>query len=75
METFAYVMAGIMIITAGLMVLFLKLRDNWANIVRYDALHKNELYNLLAGLCASALIIEVIVMFVVAVINMIYKLV
>ena len=68
-------MAGIMIITAGLMVLFLKLRDNWANIVRYDALHKNELYNLLAGLCASALIIEVIVMFVVAVINMIYKLV
>lgn len=68
-------MAGIMIITAGLMVLFLKLRDNWANIVRYDALHKNELYSLLAGICASALIIEVIVMFVVAVINMIYKLV
>ena len=75
METFAYIMAGIIIVTAGLMVLFLKLRDKWANIVRYDALCKNEQYNLLAGICATALIIEVIMMFVVAVINMIHKLV
>ena len=75
METFAYVMAGIMALTAGLMITFLRLRDKWANIVRYDALNKNVQYQLLASICAAAIIIEILVLFGAAIANIIHKLI
>lgn len=63
-----------MVATASLMILFRNLRDKWINVVRYEALCKNERYNLLTELCAVTLIVEVMALFVVAVINMICKL-
>lgn len=68
METFAYVMAGLMVLTTIVTGIFKHFRDKWSNIATYYAVQKTMFYNALASISAFLVIFELIILFIGAII-------
>lgn len=74
METFAYIMAGLLVLTYLAIIWFAHLKHKWMVDPQYETLHKIILYGNLADLSSVLLVAEVLVLFVVAMICGIIKL-
>ena len=73
MEIFAYIMAGIMVLTAGLMVFFAKRKAKWEYITTYEASENTAYYGALENIMVGLIILEIMTLFVVSIVCAILK--
>lgn len=64
METFAYVMAGVLALTTGLVVFFAKRQEKYEYITTYEASENTAFYGALKDITIGLIILEIMTLFI-----------